>query len=484
MAESLKDKTVNGIIWSAIERFSVQGVLFIVTLILARILEPKDFGLIGMLTIFIAVSQSLIDSGFSQALIRKQERTETDNCTVFFFNIVVSLFLYGLLFLIAPWVASFYKEPQLCDLMRVLCLILIVNSFAVVQRAIYSAVIDFKTQARASFLSAFLSGGVGVIMALKGCGVWSLVFQQISNALFNTAFLWFYSNWHPKLLYSWESFKTLFSFGSKLMISGLLDTLYNNMFTLVVGKAFSAEALGHYTQANRFAQLPSSNIASIMQRVTFPVLCSIQDDDDRLRANFRKLLKLFAFIIFPLMCVLAGISSPLVDCLLGEKWHFTAILIIPMCFDLMWWPIHALNLNILKVKGRSDLFLKLEIVKKIIGVAIILLSIRYGLVFMCYISIAASLFGLVLNTYYTKKLINVSLFLQLKDLAPTLALSLTTFVIVFFVSGFFAQNYIQVIVGVLTGCLYYLGIVAIFKPAKYIYLKEIVSLYYIKYLKK
>lgn len=471
MAEkSLKDKTVKGVIWSTIERFSVQGVLFIVTLVLARILDPKDFGLIGMLTIFIAVSQSLIDSGFSQALIRKQDRTEIDNCTVFYFNIIVSVILYLLLYILAPFVSVFYNEPQLTSLMRVLCLVIIINSFAVVQRAIYSAIVDFKSQAKASFIAVIVSGGVGVCCALMGLGVWSLVWQQVTNAIMNTLLLWLYSKWYPTLRYSWNSFKELFSFGSKLMFSGLLDTLYNNMFTLVVGKVFNAESLGHYTQANRFAQMPSANIASILQRVTFPVLCSIQDDRERLKAKFRQLMRLFAFIIFPLMCILAGIAFPLIDWLLGEKWKFTAVLLIPMCFDFMWWPIHAINLNLLKVLGRSDLFLKLEIIKKCIGVIIILLSIHFGLVFMCYISIIASLVGLYLNAYYTGKLANIGLMVQLKDLAPTLVTSLLTFVLVYFSSSFSETNYVRVIVGIIVGICFYASVSCLgkFKEIGYI----------------
>ena len=224
-SESLKDKTAKGLVWSCVERFSVQGVQFLVMLVIARVLDPKDFGLIGMLAVFLAVAQTIIDSGFSQALIRKQNRTETDNSTVFYFNIVVSSFLYFLLYLVAPWVAKFYTEPQLCSLMRVLCLIVVINSFAVVQRALYTSLIDFKIQAKASFIAAVVSGGVGVYLAKLGYGVWTLVWQQLLNAGINTILLWMYSSWYPKLLYSWRSFSELFAFGSKLLVSGLLDTL-------------------------------------------------------------------------------------------------------------------------------------------------------------------------------------------------------------------------------------------------------------------
>ena len=398
--ESLRNKTIKGVIWSSIERFSVQGVQFLVLLIIARILDPKDFGLVGMLAIFLAVAQTLIDSGFSQALIRKQDRTEVDNSTVFYFNIVVSVFLYLLLYWAAPWVADFYNEPQLCNLMRVLCLVVVINSFAVVQRAIYSASIDFKTQAKASFIAAIISGGVGIILAILDYGVWTLVWQQLLNAGINTILLWILSSWHPRWMYSWKSFRELFSFGSKLLASALLDTTYNNMYTLIIGKVFNATNLGYYYQADRFTQLPSSNITGILQRVTYPVLCSIQDDDERLRADYRKLLRMSAFIIFPLMSLLAGVSNPLVTLILGKKWVFTATLIIPLSFMMMWWPIHSINLSLLQVKGRSDLFLKLEVIKKIIGVSVLIISIQFGLLFMCYASIITSIICLIINIYY------------------------------------------------------------------------------------
>lgn len=472
MAEqSLKDKTVKGVVWSSVERFSVQGVQFLVMLVIARLLDPKDFGLIGMLAIFLAVAQSLIDSGFSQALIRKQDRTEVDNSTVFYFNIVVSAVLYLILYAIAPWVAGFYNEPQLCSLMRVLCLIIIINSFAVVQRALYTASINFKTQAKASFIAAIISGVVGVWLAYNGYGVWTLVWQQLLNAGVNTLLLWVYSNWYPRWQYSWKSFRQLFSFGSKLLVSGLIDTLFTNIYLLVIGKIFNAASLGYYTQADRFTKLPSSNITGILQRVTYPVLCSIQDDDERLREDYRRLLRLSAFIIFPMMCLLAGVAYPLVELLIGEKWRFAATLIIPLSFTMMWWPIHAINLNLLQVKGRSDLFLRLEIIKKIIGVTVLVLSIPFGLLFMCYAGIGTSLICLIINTYYTGKLIQVGFLMQMKDLMGTLVLSLIVFVIVYNIALIVGNLATQLFIGLLMGSLFYLSTAYLLKFKELGYIK-------------
>ena len=480
MAESLKNKTVKGIVWSSIERLSVQGVQFLVMLVIARILDPKDFGLVGMLAIFLAVAQSLIDSGFSQALIRKQNRTETDNSTVFYFNIFISVVLYAIFYLIAPWVSWFFNEPQLTSLMRVLCVIIIINSFAVVQRAVYTASIDFKTQAKASLIAAVISGGIGITLALSGFGVWTLVVQQLLNAGVNTLMLWAFSKWRPHLAYSWRSFKELFAFGSKLMISGLIDTLYNNLYQIVVGKVFLATSLGHFTQAKTITQLPSSNITNILQRVTYPVLCTLQEDDDMLRKNYRKLLQLSAFIVFPLMCLLAGVAYPLVEVLLGKKWLFTATLIIPLCFNLMFYPIAAINLNLLQVKGRSDLFLKLEIIKKIIGVTVLIASIPYGLVFMTYARIASGLLGLYLNTYYTKKLINVGFYLQMKDISGSLFLSLSMFLVVCFMNVLISNVWGQLVVGIITGLFFYMSISFLFKMPELKYFSFIKNVNYEK----
>ena len=289
-----------------------------------------------MLAIFIAVAQSLIDSGFSQALIRKQDRTDVDNNTVFYFNIVVSALLYLILYVSAPFVADFYDTPQLCTVMRVVCLGIVFNSFAVVQRALLTIRIDFKTQAKAALTAAAISGIVGIVMAWHGLGVWSLVVQQLLNLGVNTGLLWLLSKWRPRLVYSWLSFHELFAFGSKLLASGLLDTVYRNIYPIVIGKLFSASSLGHYTRAHQFSEFPSSNVTGIIQRVTYPVLCEIQNDDVRLANIYRKFLKLSAFVIFPLMAGLAAVAEPFVNIMLGSQWGFCGQLLQGICFSLLW----------------------------------------------------------------------------------------------------------------------------------------------------
>jgi O-antigen/teichoic acid export membrane protein len=474
MPDTLKQKTIKGTIWSFAERFTAQSIHFLVMIIIARLLSPREFGLIGMLAIFLAVAQSLIDSGFSRALIRKQNRTDVDKNTVFYFNIVVSSILYLLFYLISPWVASFYGEPQLSEIMRVICLVVVVDSFAVVQRANYVVAIDFKTQTKATLIAAVVSGIIGIYLAYHGFGVWALVYQKIASSVMNVVVLWAFSNWYPKLVYSWNSFKELFGFGSKLMISGLLNTLYLNVYQLVIGKAFSAEILGYYSNAHKFSELPSSNLTTILQRVTYPVLCTIQDDDERLALVYRKFLRLSAFVIFPLMCGLAAISFPLIDLVLGEAWHFAAILLIPVCFQMMWYPIHSINLNLLQVKGRSDLFLRLEMIKVIIGVTILFCSLPFGLLAMCYTGILTSVLCLAINTYYTGKLIRVGFIMQMKDITPTLLLSLSMFAMVFGCISFFTADIIKLMMGCLIGAVFFLMAAFSLRMKEITFIKEIV----------
>lgn len=452
MSESLKNKTVRGTLWSSLERFSVQGIQFVVMIIMARILTPSDYGLVGMLAIFIAVSQSLIDSGFSQALIRKQDRTEIDNSTVFYFNIGVGAALYAIMWFCAPMIADFYNEPILIPLTRAISLGFVFNSLTVVQRALLTINLDFKTQAKASLIGAIVSGAVGIWMAYHGFGVWAIVCQQLTNLGLIAVCLWLFSHWKPILAYSWQSFKDLFSFGSKLLASGLLDTLYRNVYLIVIGKIFKAADLGYYTRANQFSDFASSNITGIFQRVSYPVLCTIQHDDARLSDVYRRLLKTSAFIIFPLMVGLAAVAKPFIVSILTEKWLYSATLLVPISLTGMWYPVHAINLNLLQVKGRSDLFLKLEIIKKIVGVAVLCISIPFGLYAMCWAGVLTSLISLAINTHYTGMLIHLGFFRQMHDLLPTLLLSLFMGAAVYAIVTFIPMHSVLALcVGVIAG---------------------------------
>lgn len=455
MAESLKHKTFMGTVWSVVERFSVQGIGFIVMIIMARVLTPADYGLVGELTIFIAVSQSLVDSGFSQALIRKQDRTEVDNSTVFYFNIGVGISLYLLMSFCAPLIARFYSQPILVPLTRLLSLNILINSLVVVQRAQFTIRIDFRTQAKASLTASIVSGCVGITMVYTGHGVWSIVWYQLSNLITNVVMLWILSKWRPQRGYSWKSFRELFGFGSKLALSGIINTIYNNIYLIVIGKVFKASDLGYYTRAHQFADFPSSNVSGIIQRVTFPVLCTIQNDEQRLRNVYRNFLRLAGFVVFPLMVGLAALAHPLINTVLTPKWAFAATLLQVICLSMMWYPIHSINLNLLQVKGRSDLFLKLEIIKKIVGITIMCISVPFGIIAMCWGALASSLIALVINTHYTGKLIDVGFFVQIRDLLPTLAYSFSMGAVVWLVSRLLPSDLLRLMVGIPIGLIYF-----------------------------
>jgi teichuronic acid exporter len=454
--ESLKKKTVNGVIWSAIDRFSTQGIQFVFSILIARLLMPSDYGVIAMLGIFLAVSNTFVDSGFGAALVQKANRTETDFSTVFYFNIVVAIIFYALLWLASPYIASFYNIPMLKDVTRVVALTLIFSALGGIQSAQLSIAINFKTRAIISLISALSTGCLGLYLAYSGYGAWALVFQMVFSSLLNTILLWCFVRWMPSLVFSWQSFRQLFSFGSKLLASALLDTIYNNVYTLVIGKVYSSSSLGLYSRASGLAQYPSSNITGVLQSVTFPVLCSIQNDEERLADAYKRFIRMSAFVVFPLMIGLASVAEPFIRVVLTDKWEGAIYLLQIVCFSMMWYPIHAINLNILQVKGRSDYFLKLEIIKKIQGVCILCITVPISIVAMCYGSIVSSLLSLVWNTYYTKRLIGYGFLSQIKDLLPIIIHSLLMGGIVLLVTHFIEVMWIKLFAGILAGGIYYI----------------------------
>nr|WP_314868075.1 lipopolysaccharide biosynthesis protein [uncultured Prevotella sp.] len=454
--ESLKQKTTKGLFWSSVERFSNQGVSFIFSIILARILAPRDFGIVAMIGIFFAVAQSFVDSGFSNALVRKTDRREEDLSTCFYFNIGVGIVAYIVLFLIAPFIADFYNQPILSPIIRITGLGVVLNSLCVVQQALFTIRIDFKSQAKVTLSATIISGIVGVVLAYLEYGVWALVWQGVVMSLVRMGLLWLMSKWRPKAGFSKDSFHYLFGYGSKILASGLLDTIYNNIYPIVIGKFYSPAQLGNYSRALSFAQLPSSNITGILQRVTFPVLSTIQDDIPRLQTNYRRLLKLSAFIVFPLMMGLAAVAFPLIRVVLTPKWEGCSLYLQIICFALMWYPIHAINLNLLQVKGRSDLFLRLEIIKKIVGVCIMCITIPLGITAMCIGMVASSLISLFINTFYTGKLIDIGYLKQMRDLLPVLINSLLMGSVVYFSIKLFYSDLVKIITGFLVGVVSYI----------------------------
>lgn len=423
MNDSLKHQAVKGVMWSAVERFSVQGIQFILTIIIARLVLPSDYGLIAMLGIFLAIAQVFVDSGFSNALIQKKDRTETDFSTVFYFNILISIIIYFLLYISAPYIATFYKEPELSSVTRWIGLNIIISSFSIVQRAKLTINVDFKRQAKASLVAVLVSGAIGIFLAYKGWGVWALVAQTLSNSLLNTLLLWIFAKWIPKWVFSRESFHTLFSFGSKLLLSGLLHTIYINLYSLVIGRRYSSMDVGFYNRAYQFAYFPSINIVGIINRVIFPIQCEMQDDNERLKTSFIKYLRMSCFIIFPLMIIMAVLSKPFILLLLTEKWLPAAELLSILCFAYMWYPVMVVNNQILNVKGRSDYFLYAEIIKKIVAITILLITLPFGVRTLCWGIVVYNFFDMAIIIYYTKKVIYIGYLEQVRNIIPLFLLS-------------------------------------------------------------
>ncbi|MBN2863483.1 MAG: lipopolysaccharide biosynthesis protein [Bacteroidales bacterium] len=474
--ERLKNKTIKGVLWSSIDSFANQGLLFIFGIILARLLTPKEFGLIGMITVFITVSESIINSGFSQALIRKKDCSDADLSTVFYFNLAVGLLFLAILYISAPSISSFFKEPQLTGLVRVLCVVLIFDSLTIVQRATLTRQIDFKLQTRASIISTIFSGIVGITMAYSGFGVWSLVAKTIGKVGLNSLLLWLWNTWRPVLLFSVKSFKELFGFGSKLLLSGLIDTIYRNIYDLIIGKYYSAQELGFYTRANMFKNLPSNQLTSIISRVAYPALSQVQDDKLALKRGYKKIIKSTMYISFIVMAGMAAVAEPMVLTLVGENWLPSVIYLQLLCFVGAMYPLHAINLNMLNVQGRSDLFLKLEIIKKILAIPTIIIGIIWGIKVMILGMWFNTIVAYYLNSYYSGRQINYPMREQIADILPSLLLALIIGAIMALAGWLFPfSNLAKLILQIFLGILLVFGISEFFKLKDYLYLKDIVS---------
>lgn len=463
---SLKGKTTKGIFWSFIDQFSTQGIGFIIGIIIARILNPSDYGIIGMLAIFMAIANTFINSGFGTALIQKKDRAQVDFSTVFFFNLATAIFLYLLLFVSAPFIASFYKIEALTYVTRIIGLNLIIGALAIVPRTILNINIDFKTQTKISIISIIFSGIIGIILAFYRFGVWALVIQAVILTILQSLLFIYYIKWKPSFEFSWESFHQLFGFGSKLLASGLLDTIYTNIYSLVIGKRFSAADLGQYTRAQQLESFPASNVTNIIQRVTFPVLCSIQHDQDLLIDVYRKLIRMAAFLIFPLMFLLVLIAKPLIMIILTTKWLPAVDLFQILCFSGMLYPIHAINLNILQANGRSDLFLKLEIWKKIVATIILVVTIPLGLKTMLWGQVVGSVIALFINTWYTGKIYNYGIWKQGKDIILYLISSIILCGVLFWVINQVDSQWLKLISGTALYSSLYIGIAWLFKSTE------------------
>lgn len=424
MPDNLKQKTLKGVSWSFVEQILTRGVNFVIGVILARLLSPTDYGLVGMLGIFIALSQLFIDGGLTSALIRTKNPSNNDFSTVYIINLTLSFFFYFILFICAPVVANFYNQPLLKPLMRVIALTLIISSVASIHGTLLTIRVDFKSKSYISIISSITSGIIGIILAYKGFGVWALIAQSISSAAIVTLATLLIVRWMPKLVFSKESFKKLFSYSSKLLGASIISVIYDNAYPLVIGKRFTAADVGQYTRAGQFPTVANTTITSAFNRVAFPILSQIQDDDQRLLRVYEKYIQLSCFMIFPVLLGLCGCARPLVSVLLTDKWLECVPLMQILCFSLIFNGITIINLNLLYVKGRSDLVLRLEIIKKSIAFTILFVSMLFNLKVMCYGQVLYSFIALYLNTFYTKKILGYSFIQQIKIVYPYFLISL------------------------------------------------------------
>ena len=460
---NLKQQTKKGLYWSFFNQFSNYGMQFCVGIVMARLLSPSDYGITALPGVFLAIAAVFQDSGMAGALIRKPEIEEKDYSTLFLYSIGMGIVMYAALFFASPYIASYFETPVLIPLVRVTALTFLWGPITTVQYVFLKRKLDFKTPTKISIATKIFSAIVGITMAYMGYGLWALVISGVLSGFLNLILIVWAVRWYPRAGWSNESFKYLWGYGNKMLASSLLETAYSNITPLFVAKYYSPADLGVYNRARNYAIMPSQNVTGVIQNVTFPVLSKMQDDDESLARNYRRMLKTTAFVVFPLMMLLAGLARPLILTMITAKWEACIILLQLLCFSLMWYPIHSINLNLLQVKGRTDLFFRLEVIKKIIGLSILVVTLPLGLVVFCIGGIISSLVCLAVNTYYTGKLINVGYLKQMRDLFPTLLLSLVLFGVILVINQFISNYLLQILVGGTVGSLVYLGGAFLFK---------------------
>lgn len=415
---NLKRKAVNGFFWSMLESVLSQGQGMVFGIFLARMLSPQEFGVLGMITIFISLAQVFVDSGLSQALIRRQECSNLDYSTIFWANVAIGLGAFTIIWFSAPFIAEFYNKPELIKLTRITALAIIIGSVTLIQQTILTKDIDFKTLTKTSTVGTFISGVTSLVLAYLGFGVWSLVFRTLVNQAVRSFMMWQHNKWLPQWAFSKRVFKELFSFGSNILLISVVASVYKSFYNLIIGKNYSDTVLGYYTIADQYSTLPSSTITSITYKVSFPVLSEIQNDDTLLKTSISQLIKTIMYISFIIMFGLAAIAQPLFSVLFGEKWMPAVPIFQALCMAYVISPMHVINHNIMKVKGRSDLFLRTEIIKYIFFTPILILGIVYGLKVLVAGIVLFYWMGFFINALYSKRLIGYSFLSQCKDILP------------------------------------------------------------------
>lgn len=455
----LKKKALFGFFWVFADTFILKSLQFIALIFLARWIGPKEFGLIGMMAIFIELGRSLTDSGLSNSLIRTKAANNSDYSTVFFANLIMSLLVYIVVFTLAPYIAVFYNQPSLLELIRVYCLIFLFIALSAVQIAILAKKMEFGKITRLNFPAMCLGVMTGLYLGYHGHGIWSVIWMYLITEGLKSVLLWSYSNWRPQFIFSKSKFKHHFNFGYKLMLSELVSTIFKNIYNILIGKFFASQILGYYERSRQLGQYPSATLTGVMSKVTYPLLSEIQEDKELLEKTYIKLIRVSFFVIAPVMLCTAAIAKPLFLLLLGKEWLPAVIFFQILSLAMMLYPIHSFNLNILKVFGRSDLFLRLEIIKKVIAVITITIAFQYGVMGLVWSSVVTSFAALSVNMFYSSRLINYSILAQLKDLGLTFFIALLTAILMYY----FAQTLIniplilQLLLSYTFGGLFYLG---------------------------
>ncbi|HAV02256.1 MAG TPA: flippase, partial [Chryseobacterium sp.] len=427
---SLKKQTFSGVIWTLADILFLKGLTFIASIILARLLGPTEFGLIGMVSVFISIGVLLVNSGLSSSIIRAQDADDRDFTTVFYLNLIISLVVFFLFYMAAPYIAKFYEQAVLTDIIRLYSFSFLFTALSAVQLAILNKMMLFKKIMLLNIPGTVIGVIIGIALGYYGYGVWSIVWMFLATQFINTLFIWFFSAWKPGLHFSLEKMKYHFGFGFKLLLSGLLNIVFNNVYNVVIGKFFTVQSLGYFERARTFSDYPVTILSGVIDKVTYPLLAKIQDERDRIAGVYKQLLQFSFFITAPLMFGAAGIAYPLFELVLGDQWLPAAEYFQIICLASMFYPVHNFNINILKVYGRSDLFLKLEILKKIVLVVGILVAFPFGILGLIWSTVITSIISLLINMHYSSDMINYSPSRQLTDMVPAFLTGILTFVII------------------------------------------------------
>jgi O-antigen/teichoic acid export membrane protein len=477
---NLKGVAAKGLFWSAMERFGAQGIQFVFGIMITRILLPEDFGLVGMILIFMAVGQTLVDSGFGSALIWKKDPSPADYSTVFYFNISFSLVLYFIFFFLAPIIARFYDEPQLTDLIRVLCLNFIILSFSLIQQTVLQKRVDFKLLTYVNVAGSLIAGIIALFMAVKGFGAWAIVIQILAKSFITSLLLWIFNKWRPLITFSLNSLKELFGYGSKLTAASLIYTIFQYLYFNVIGKLFPVAALGFYTRAVQLQEFPVKTIGSVFNRVVFPIFSTIQNDNERLKNAVRKTLKTMVFFTFPILFGLIVVSDQLIEVVLTEKWLPASGYFKLLCLMGLFYTFQVINGEVLKTKGKSNLVLKLEIITKTILVINIFITWRWGITAIIWGQMVTVIVAWFLGSFYVWKLIEYSIWQQLKDVFVYFALSVVMFCIAFIISKFINNSALALITMTLTGTVFYILAAWILKLDEMLEVKQILNKHFAK----